>query len=317
MYIFASLQILLDKKALRALILALAVCVLPVRSFAGIFVAVATAPPALPVYQQPICPGDGYMWTPGYWAYGAAGYYWVPGVWVHPPSVGVLWTPGYWGYGGGLYTWHAGYWGPHVGFYGGVNYGFGYGGIGFGGGYWRGGSFFYNRSVMNVNTTIIHNTYNKTVINNTTVNNRASFNGGAGGIRATPTAAEMQASHEQHFQATSSQMAHEQTASQSRAQLYSANHGQPSVMAKNTVKGRSYNQQGRIVQGLQRGQLSSGQAARDLNRQQNIHRSVVADRRANGGRLTQQQRQNIYRRQNNASRQIYRQRHNGNRGRRY
>ncbi|MHB2008335.1 MAG: YXWGXW repeat-containing protein, partial [Acidobacteriaceae bacterium] len=239
----------------------------------------------------------------------AAGYYWVPGVWVHPPRVGLLWTPGYWGFAGGLYAWHAGYWGPHVGFYGGVNYGFGYGGIGFGGGYWRGGNFFYNRSVMNVNTTVIHNTYNRTVINNTVVNNRVSYNGGAGGIRAVPTAAEMQASREQHFQATSSQMAHMQAASQNRGQFYAANHGQPAVLSKDTVNGRSYNQQGRIAQGLRTGQLNSRQAARDLNRQQNIHRSVVADRRANGGRLTWRQRQNINRRQNNASRQIYRQRH--------
>ena len=33
------------------------------------------APPALPVYDQPICPGDGYIWTPGYWAWGPGGYY--------------------------------------------------------------------------------------------------------------------------------------------------------------------------------------------------------------------------------------------------
>ena len=32
----------------------------------------------------------------------------------------------------------AGYWGPHVGYYGGVNYGFGYMGVGFAGGAWRG-----------------------------------------------------------------------------------------------------------------------------------------------------------------------------------
>ena len=314
MRIFGWLQAASEKKVLRTLILALAVCILPVKSFAGIFISATIAPPPLPVYAQPVCPGYGYMWTPGYWGYGVAGYYWVPGVWVHPPRVGVLWTPGYWGWGGGLYAWHPGYWGPHVGFYGGINYGFGYGGIGFGGGYWRNGNYFYNRSVTNVNTTIIHNTYNKTVIDNTTVNNRTSFNGGAGGIRATPTPAEMQASREQHFPATSSQMAHEQMARQSRAQLYSANHGQPAVLAKNTVNGRGYDQQGRIVQGLQRGQLSSGQAARDLNRQQNIHRSVAADRRANGGRLTRQQRRNINRRQKNAGRQIYRQRHNDRRG---
>ena len=37
-------------------------------------------PPPLPVYAQPACPGDGYLWTPGYWNYASAGYYWVPGV---------------------------------------------------------------------------------------------------------------------------------------------------------------------------------------------------------------------------------------------
>ena len=35
-------------------------------------------PPPLPDYEQPQAPGDGYMWTPGYWAYGQDGYYWVP-----------------------------------------------------------------------------------------------------------------------------------------------------------------------------------------------------------------------------------------------
>ena len=90
------------------------------------------------------------MWTPGYWAYGDDGYYWVPGAWVPAPYVGALWTPGYWGWGDGLYPWHPGYWGPHVGYYGGVNYGFGYGGIGFAGGLWRGGFFAYNTAVMHV-----------------------------------------------------------------------------------------------------------------------------------------------------------------------
>jgi hypothetical protein len=69
----------------------------------------------------------------------------------------MLWTPGYWGWGGGFYRWHSGYWGPHVGFYGGINYGFGYGGVGFFGGEWRGGAFFYNRSVVNVNVTNVTN----------------------------------------------------------------------------------------------------------------------------------------------------------------
>src|SRR5258707_8356727 len=104
----------------------------PLTSFG--FVSITIAPPALLVYEQPFCPADGYIWVPGYWAYGDDGYYWVPGVWVEPPRMGVLWTPGYYGFEGAAYTWHEGYWGPHVGFYGGINYGFGYGGVGFIGG---------------------------------------------------------------------------------------------------------------------------------------------------------------------------------------
>ncbi len=70
----------------------------------GISVSITIAPPALPVYVQPQCPVDGYLWNPGYWAHGNAGYYWVPGVWVAPPQVGLLWTPPWWGFVGGVYT---------------------------------------------------------------------------------------------------------------------------------------------------------------------------------------------------------------------
>src|SRR5438128_900049 len=128
--------------------------------------------------------------VPGYWDYGDDGYFWVPGTWVEPPEVGLLWTPGYWGWGDGFYIWHAGYWGPEVGFYGGINYGFGYTGVGYYGGYWRGGTFYYNRAVTNVDATVVHNTYNTTVINNTT--NRVSFNGGRGGTAARPSSHELE-----------------------------------------------------------------------------------------------------------------------------
>jgi uncharacterized membrane protein YgcG len=111
---------------------------------ARVFVSVGFAPPLIPVYEQPLAPAYGYIWTPGYWAYGDNGYYWVDGAWVDPPYVGALWTPGYWGYGGDAYLWHAGYWGRNIGYYGGINYGFGYFGTGFYGGYWNGGRFFYN-----------------------------------------------------------------------------------------------------------------------------------------------------------------------------
>ena len=92
-------------------------------------------------------PAAGYLWTPGYWVYGDDGYFWAPGTWVRPPRVGLLWTPGYWGWRSNAYAWNGGYWGPHVGFYGGVNYAFGYGGVGYHGGYWNRGAFNYNRSV--------------------------------------------------------------------------------------------------------------------------------------------------------------------------
>jgi hypothetical protein len=87
------------------------------------------------------------------------------------------WTPGYWGWGGNRHVFYDGYWGPRVGFYGGINYGYGYFGHGYQGGRWNRGRFFYNRSVNNVNVTNIHNVYNPTVINKTTVN-RVSYNGG-------------------------------------------------------------------------------------------------------------------------------------------
>ena len=116
------------------LLLAFAMLAVPGRSFAqGIAVSITIAPPVLPVYAQPICPGDGYLWTPGYWAWGDSDYYWVPGTWIMAPEPGFLWTPGYWGWNNGAYAWNGGYWGEHIGFYGGVNYGFGYGGVGFGG----------------------------------------------------------------------------------------------------------------------------------------------------------------------------------------
>src|ERR1700756_4315444 len=117
-------------------------------SFAQIGIAVSFGPPALPVYEQPPCPGAGYLWTPGYWGWSDDdGYYWVPGTWVVAP-VGLLWTPGYWGWNDGVFLWNDGYWGPTVGFYGGINYGFGYTGEGFYGGEWRGRSFYYNRAVL-------------------------------------------------------------------------------------------------------------------------------------------------------------------------
>src|SRR5215471_14806001 len=160
-------------------------------SFAQVEFSVGWAPPALPVVVQPACPVAGYIWTPGYWGWDSYyyDYYWVPGVWVPPPRVGLLWTPGWWGWSNGAYAFNQGYWGPTVGFYGGVNYGFGYTGNGYWGGRWSGNTFQYNTAVTRVNKTIINNnTYINNNFNRNVNANRTSFNGGNNGIKAEPNA---------------------------------------------------------------------------------------------------------------------------------
>src|SRR5438874_11667176 len=128
-------------------------------SFAQIGISVAIAPPEIPVYEQPLCPTEGYIWTPGYWGYSDVGYYWTPGFWAQPPEVGLLWTPPWWGFNNGVYAFNDGYWGPQVGFYGGINYGYGYFGDGYWGGRWDGNVFRYNTAVTRVNTAVVHNTF--------------------------------------------------------------------------------------------------------------------------------------------------------------
>jgi WXXGXW repeat (2 copies) len=218
----------------RLLLMALLLSIAPAASHAGVFISVGFAPPPLPVYEQPLCPEPGLMWVPGYWAYGPDGYYWVPGAWVPAPYDGALWTPGYWGWSTGVYVWHPGYWGPHVGYYGGINYGFGYFGVGFVGGMWHGGVFAYNTAVMRVNTRVIHNVYvNRTVINRYTVapGSRVAFSGGRGGINHPPSPEERAAEHEQHMARTSFQTQHAEAAMHNHDAYARYNGGHPQQLA--------------------------------------------------------------------------------------
>jgi hypothetical protein len=330
---------LFSVRAVRNTIVAAALALAPAASFAGVFISVGFAPPALPVYVQPIAPGDGYLWNPGYWAYAPAGYYWVPGVWVRPPRVGVLWTPPYWGFEGGVYAFHEGYWGPHVGFYGGVNYGFGYGGAGFVGGHWNGGFFAYNTAVLNVGVGVgFHSTFvDRTVIVNNNNFSHVSFNGGPGGIAVHPSPQEQQWSHEQHFAPTPEQQNHFQAAQANHANFASANGGHPAMAAfsrpgstagavrsvgapaardgfghANEVNTRQGNQQARINSGVNSGQLTPGETKNLESRDTSINRQAQADRAANGGHLTGQERAQINQRQNNVSNSINRDDHNAN-----
>lgn len=204
-----------------------------------------SAPPDLPDYEQPPAPAPGYLWAPGYWNYAPGNFFWVPGTWVLAPAPGLLWTPGYWGFAGGLFLWNAGYWGPHVGFYGGVNYGFGYGGVGFVGGVWDHGVFHYNAAVTNVDTTKIHDTYtDKTPTTTETTARRTSFNGGSG-TTARPTSAEEIAASEPHTAPTSEQTNHEHLASTNPSLFASQNGGHPAVAA--TTKAGEFNGKGVVA----------------------------------------------------------------------
>ena len=221
----------MNRSIIRWVMLGAVILTFSIASFGQIAVGISVrvGPPPLPVYAQPICPGPGYIWTPGYWAWDDDdGYYWVPGTWVVAP-VGLLWTPGYWGWGGGFYVWHAGYWGPHVGFYGGINYGFGYGGVGFVGGEWRHGAFYYNRSVTNVSITNVTHVYNRTVVVRNT--STTSFNGGTGGVRARASRQEEEYGRERHTSPLDVQRQHERAAVGNRENLASQNHGRPAIAA--------------------------------------------------------------------------------------
>jgi hypothetical protein len=194
-------------------------------------------PPPLPEYSQPPCPGENYIWTPGYWAY-SSGYYWVPGVWVTAPWVGALWTPPWWGFENNVYIWHAGYWGPHIGFYGGIDYGFGYTGRGYYGAYWHDNTVFYNRTVTNVNVSVVRNVYNYSAPNYRP--NYISYNGGRGGIEARPTPQELAVARDPRTPAVAAQVQHVRAASGDRAQFAAVNHDRPAALVVAAPLATSY-----------------------------------------------------------------------------
>ena len=158
---------------------------------------------------------------------------------------------------------------------------------------------------------------------------------------ALPSVEEQRFASENHFQPTPNQMQHQNAAGMDRSQLASVNQGRPAttamsrpsayhqvaqqhaasqpISAADRTAGRSYNpntreanQDQRIANGLRSGQMTSGEAARAERTQSRIDQQVHNDRVANGGTLTNQEKQQINREQNGASRQIYNDNHNGN-----
>lgn len=235
-------------RALGPALLALAIFAAPSSSNAAVSIGISVgfAPPELPVYDQPPVPGPGYVWTPGYWAYGPDGYYWVPGTWVLPPSVGLYWTPPWWDWNGSVYLFHAGYWGPSVGYYGGINYGFGYFGSGYEGGRWDRGRFFYNRDVNNIRDTRITNVYSAAPASRG-ADNHVAFHGGVGGIAGEANKQERTAATARHVQVTAPQTQHFNTARSNPALLHTNNHGQPPIPA--TSRAGRFDEKGVVTGG--------------------------------------------------------------------
>jgi hypothetical protein len=162
---------------------------------------------------------------------------------------------------------------------------------------------------MNVNRTVIHNTY----VENVHVSNigvHTSFNGGQGGIQAHANVQEQQWSHENHIAPTGEQQQHVQMAHADRNNFATANGGHPQNLAVSRVGERAGNQQQRIAQGVRSGQMTAGETRNVEGREASINHQVATDRAANGGRLTGQEKQQVNQRQNNVSKSINQDKHN-------
>ena len=86
----------------------------------------------------------------------------------------------------------------------------------------------------------------------------------------------------------------------------------PEAKPKPTVAQRKENQQDRIANGVQSGQLTAGETAKLEKKEAAINKETAADRAANGGKLTAAEKKQINGQQNQMSKQIYADKHNAN-----
>ena len=94
-------------------------------------------------------------------------------------------------------------------------------------------------------------------------------------------------------------------------QIYNDKHNANTAhYGNNKVGQRRENQQDRIAQGIKSGQLTPSETAKLEKQQQGINKQVASDRKANGGTLTAGEKRQINKEQNQASRNIYRKKHN-------
>src|SRR5216683_1079662 len=86
----------------------------------------------------------------------------------------------------------------------------------------------------------------------------------------------------------------------------------PTAKPKPTVAQRKENQQDRIANGVQSGQLTAGETANLEKKEVAINKETAADRAANGDKLTAAEKKQVNRQQNQMSKQIYADKHNAN-----
>ena len=96
-------------------------------------------------------------------------------------------------------------------------------------------------------------------------------------------------------------------------QIYADKHNANTAhYGNNEVGQRRENQQDRIANGVQSGQLTAGETKNLESREANVNREIKDDRQADGGKLTTQERQQVNQQQNNMSKSIYADKHNAN-----
>jgi hypothetical protein len=94
-------------------------------------------------------------------------------------------------------------------------------------------------------------------------------------------------------------------------QIYNQKHEAPvqNQDPKSKVGQRAENQQDRIANGMKSGTLSAAQSSNLEKQETNLNQEVKADRQANGGKLTQQEKNQVNHQQNHLSNQIYKDKH--------
>ncbi len=78
-----------------------------------------------------------------------------------------------------------------------------------------------------------------------------------------------------------------------------------------TFKRRAENQQDRVAQGVQSGQLTAHETAKLERKEARLNHEVRDMRQDNGGKLTDAEKAKVNRQQNRLSKNIYRQKHDG------